>query len=162
MNRKDVILEQFLYCHKKNGWFVSFQKAIAGLMPEQASWKKSESDNSIFEVTNHLVFWNERYLNRFKGFPNKEMDGNNDTTFYNKGELKWDEVVERFNSLMTEWYDAVHQCHEEKLDESVSSESNGTWLETLTCITLHNAYHIGQIVSIRKIQGSWDKEQGVS
>jgi hypothetical protein len=26
---------------------------------------------------------------------------------------------------------------------------------------MHNAYHIGQIVYIRKLQGSWDPEKGV-
>jgi hypothetical protein len=40
MNRKDVLLEQFLCCQKKSHWFVSFEKAVAGLTPEQANWKR--------------------------------------------------------------------------------------------------------------------------
>ncbi len=162
MSRKDVILEQFLFTHNKNSWFVSFQSAVAGLTPEQAVWKNSDSDNSIWEVTNHLVFWNERYLNRFKGIPNPEMEGNNDMTFDNKSGLEWHEVVARFNAVMTEWYDAVHQSDEEKLEQPISEDIKEPWIEALTNITIHTAYHIGQIVSIRKIQGSWDKEQGVS
>lgn len=162
MNRKDVILEQFLLCDNKNGWFVSFKSAVEGLIAEQAAWKNSESENSILEITRHLVFWNERYLNRFKGIPNPKMEGNNDSTFNYLNELKWNEVIERFHSVMTDWYQTVQLADEEKLDQQVSEEAKGSWLETLSSITLHNAHHIGQIVTIRKLQGSWNKEQGVS
>ncbi|WP_223587888.1 DinB family protein [Neobacillus bataviensis] len=160
MNRKDVILEQFLLSHNKNGWFVSFQSAAAGLTDEQAVWKGEKSENSILEIVSHLVFWNERYLNRFKEIPIPEKQGDNDSTF--TAVLEWAEAVERFNSVMTDWYRAVSECEDAKLDQPVNPDSNHPWIETLTSITLHNAYHIGQIVTIRKMQGSWDKEQGVS
>jgi uncharacterized damage-inducible protein DinB len=162
MNRKDVILEQFLYSHNKNGWFVSFQSAVAGISEEDATWKYSEKDNSIMEIVNHLIFWNRRYLNRFKGVESPQMEGTNDSTFKNMNHLGWPDVVDHYDQLMEEWYDAVKACEEEKLDQQVSEEQPGSWLGTLTSITLHNAYHIGQIVSIRKIQGSWDPDQGVS
>lgn len=162
MNRKDVILEQFLLCESKNGWFVSFKSAVAGLTAEQAAWKNSETENSILEVTRHLVFWNEHYLNRFKGIPNPKMEGNNDSTFNYLNELEWNEVVERFHSVMTDWYQTVHRADEEILDQQVSEDAKGIWLEKLINITLHNAHHIGQIVTTRKLQGSWSKEQGVS
>lgn len=74
MNRKDVLLEQFLCYHKKSYWFVSFEKAEAGLTPEQALWKKSYSENSIWEIISHLVFWNKRFLNRFKNSENPKME----------------------------------------------------------------------------------------
>ena len=38
---------------------------------------------------------------------------------------------------------------------------NCIW-ETLAHQNIHNAYHIGQIVLLRKLQGSWDSSQGVS
>ncbi|MEH7482887.1 DinB family protein [Neobacillus drentensis] len=162
MSRIDVILEQFLFTHNKNGWFVSFQSAIAGVTPKQAEWKKSESDNSIWELVNHLVFWNEYCLNQFKGIPNPKMEGNNDLTFFNKGDLGWEETVARLNDVMTDWNETIQACEDDKLDEPFNPESKSLWITTLSSLTLHNAYHIGQIVTLRKIQGSWDKEQGVS
>ncbi|MEH7336696.1 DinB family protein [Neobacillus drentensis] len=107
-----------------------------------------------------MVFWNERYLNRFKEIPVPEMQGDNNSTF--TAVLEWAEAVERFNAVMTDWYNAVRECEDAKLDQPVNTDSNHPWIETLTNITLHNAHHIGQIVTIRKMQGSWDKEQGVS
>jgi len=32
---------------------------------------------------------------------------------------------------------------------------------TIAHIGAHNAYHIGQIIYVRKLQGSWDPEKGV-
>jgi len=32
---------------------------------------------------------------------------------------------------------------------------------TFTHISTHNAYHIGQIIYVRKEQGSWDPKNGV-
>jgi uncharacterized damage-inducible protein DinB len=162
MNRKDVLLEQFLCCQKKSHWFVSFEKAVAGLTPEQANWKKSDSENSIWELISHLVFWNERFLYRFKNNVIPKMEGNNDSTFTYLSELKWEQVLERFNVVMSDWIETIKNSEDEKFDQCISEESKETWLESLSSITLHNAYHIGQIVTIRKIQGSWSKEQGVS
>ncbi|MFB3161839.1 DinB family protein [Neobacillus sp. 179-J 1A1 HS] len=162
MNRKDVLLEQFLCCHKKSHWFVSFEKAVAGLTAEQALWKQSDSENSIWKIISHLVFWNERFLNRFKKSEVPEMEGNNDTTFTYLQEYDWEQVLQQYNQVMIAWYEAIEKSEDEKFDESISEQSKETWLESISSITLHNAYHIGQIVTIRKLQGSWNKEEGVS
>jgi uncharacterized damage-inducible protein DinB len=162
LNRKDVLLEQFNCCHTKSYWFVSFEKAVAGLTPEQALWKKSDSENSIWEIVSHLVFWNERFLNRFNNISVPAMEGSNDTTFTNLKDLEWQPVLERFDVVMNGWHEAIVNSEEEKLDQPIGEGSEETWSESLSSITLHNAYHIGQIVTIRKIQGSWRKEQGLS
>ena len=92
------------------------------------------------------------------------MEGNNDSTFRNLSDLEWPEVEGKFNLVMSDWYNTVRECEEEKLDQPVNPEEgvNDPWIRTLTCVTLHNAHHIGQIVTIRKLQGSWNTEQGVS
>lgn len=162
MSTKDVLLEQFTCCHKKSHWFVSFEKAVAGLTLEQAQWKKSDCENSIWEIISHLVFWNERFLNRFKNIDNPKMEGNNDTTFTYLKELEWPQVLDQFNIVMKDWLETIEKSDDEKFEQTISEESKETWLESLSSITLHNAYHIGQIVTIRKMQGSWRKEQGLS
>lgn len=145
------LLKQFLFTHNKNGWFVLFQSAITGVTPEQAEWKNSKSDNSIWDLVNHLVFWNEYCLNQFKGIPNPKMEGSNDTTFYNKGDLGWQETVDRFHAVMSSWYETIQASEDEKLDQPYNPESKSSWITTLSSIALHNAYHIGQIVTIRKL-----------
>lgn len=53
---------------------------------------------------------------------------------------------------MDDWKAAVTDCTDEKLD---------SWSSELTHITIHNAYHLGQVVYIRKQQGSWNETKGV-
>jgi uncharacterized damage-inducible protein DinB len=35
------------------------------------------------------------------------------------------------------------------------------WYSAIAHIGTHNAYHTGQIIYIRKLQGSWNPEKGV-
>lgn len=158
MDRKNILLEQLSASHNSNGWFVSLQSAIEGLSEDHANWKECDGTNSILEIVNHLNFWNARYLNRFLGIENKEMTVENSDTFF--GELGWKDVVEEFNTLMCKWKKVIAECEDNKLD-SIVPEQSGTWVSTLTHLCIHNAYHIGQIVSIRKQQKSWDAKFGV-
>lgn len=62
MNVKDVLLVQ-INSWEENTWFVSLLNSIDGLTEEQANWKPNETSNSISEIVNHLIFYNQRYLN---------------------------------------------------------------------------------------------------
>jgi uncharacterized damage-inducible protein DinB len=152
MNTKEIILKQLSACHDQNTWFVSLHRAIDGLTIEQAVWKSNEFTNSVWDIINHLIFYNQRYLNRFEGISNTKDVDSNEFTFRNTDELSWQSTVERIDTVMTEWRSSVKECDEKKID---------TWSSELIHLTIHNAYHIGQIVHIRKLQGSWDSKQGV-
>ena len=53
---------------------------------------------------------------------------------------------------MTAWERAVETADDAKL---------ASWYSTIAHISTHNAYHTGQILYIRKQQGSWDPAKGV-
>lgn len=152
MNTKDVFLSQLSACHNQNTWFVSLNNAINGLTAETASWKSHETVNSIWEIINHLSYYNQRYLNRFKGIPITKGVDTNDITFENVDGLSWEQTVELIDNILSEWSISIKECGEEKLQR---------WSSDLTHLTLHNAYHIGQIVQIRKQNEMWDPKQGV-
>ncbi|RFU61623.1 DinB family protein [Peribacillus glennii] len=161
MDKKSVLLQQLTMLHNRDGWFVSFDHAVKGLTSEQASWKTGESTNSIWEIVNHLRFWNQRYLNSFKGIVTGKMEGDNDSTFINLDHLNWAETIASVVEIFREWHNAVKECEQEKLDSPVPHDSGTTWGQALSNLTIHTAYHIGQIVHIRKTQGSWGPELGV-
>ena len=60
--------------------------------------------------------------------------------------------MRQLDDVMTEWEKAVETADEKKLEE---------WAPVVARIGTHNAYHIGQIVFVRKEQGSWDATKGV-
>ncbi|MCY7914654.1 DinB family protein, partial [Bacillus haynesii] len=75
------------------------------------------SENSILEIANHLIFYNERYLKRFKGIPVPAFDYTIDDTFLNKSGLGWEESRQELNTIYDEWIDAISACEEEMLKQ---------------------------------------------
>ena len=49
----------------------------------------------------------------------------------------------------------------EKVVESASEDQLRTWASEIAHIGTHNAYHVGQIIFIRKLQHAWDPAKGV-
>jgi hypothetical protein len=49
----------------------------------------------------------------------------------------------------------------EKAVESATDAQLAEWAPTVANISTHNAYHIGEIVMVRKEQGAWDASKGV-
>jgi uncharacterized damage-inducible protein DinB len=151
MSVKEVFLEQLSACHNQNAWFVSLYHAIKDLSTEQASWKLNDSSNSIWEIVTHLNYYNERYLFRLQGSDVPKGVESNDVTFQIT-DPNWGNTLDRMNSILTDWSQALNDCDEAALNK---------WVGDITQLTIHNAYHIGQIVHIRKQQEAWDPSQGV-
>jgi uncharacterized damage-inducible protein DinB len=147
---KGILLELLHSTHDRAEWFVPASTAVEGLTAEQASWTDGKN-HSVGQLVSHLVFWDRRNLEKFKGQPQDKYSGNNDDTF-NFDPRKWDETRRELDEVMTEWEKAVASADDAKLKD---------WYLTIARIGTHNAYHIGEIVMVRKEQGSWNPEKGV-
>ena len=149
---RSSLLEQLKTTHNEKDWFVDGNTAMAGVTPEQANWTDGHGNHSVGQLAYHLVYWNERSLAKFKGQTPEKYSGNNDETFTHFDAKQWAETVHRFDVVMTELEKLVEAADEKKLEE---------WAPTIARIGTHNAYHIGEIVMVRKEQGSWDASKGV-
>ena len=149
---KSILLEQLKTTHDKQDWFVPAVKAVDGLTFEQATWKEGTANHSIAQLVSHLVYWNTANLAKFKG-EKPPAYTNNDATFLPIADKAgWDAAVKKLDAVMTEWEKAVESSDDQKLKPFYS---------TIAHISTHNAYHTGQILYIRKQQGSWDPNKGV-
>ena len=149
---RSILLEQLRSTHNKAEWFVPLNTAIEGLTPEQAKWTDGHGNHSVGMLVNHLAFWNEQSLAKFKGEHPAPFNGNNDETFNSFDPDSWPATVHHLDLVLTEWENAIERADDAKLAASAS---------TIAHIGAHNAYHIGQIIYIRKLQGSWDPARGV-
>ena len=149
---RSILLEQLRTTHNEKDWFVPIDVAVEGLTAEQATWKDGSGNHSVGQLINHLLFWNARELAKFKGEPPEKYSGNNDETFNNFDAKKWDETCKRLDAVMTELEKLVETADDAKL-QTIASE--------IAHIGTHNAYHVGQIIFVRKLQGSWNPEKGV-
>lgn len=161
MSQKEVLLEQFTACYDEDNWVVALKNAIQNLTASQAAWKPAGADNSIWEEVNHLIFWNERWLQRYRGELNEPQDVENKGTF-KSDETDWQATCDRFYAVMDEWRKKLNKIDDAKLESPVNAQYPGPWRSPLAKQNIHNAYHTGQIVLLRKLQGSWDRSKGVS
>lgn len=165
MNPKKTLLEQFDSCYDQNGWFVALKNAIHGITAEQAAWKPDGADNSIWQISSHLNYYNNAYLERFRGVDYQYDKPDNDATFEqaeSPSEESWKAEVERFDKIMSEFRDLISKADDAKLDELAPPAREYSWSVIISNINAHNAHHGGQIVLLRKLQGSWDRRKGVS
>jgi uncharacterized damage-inducible protein DinB len=149
---RSILLEQLKTTHTQEDWFVPANVAVQGLAAEQASWRDGKENHSIGQLTAHLVFWNRQNLAKFNGEPPEKYSGNNNETFETFDAKNWTAIVRDLDEVMTAWEKAVEAADDAKL---------ASWASTISHISTHNAYHIGQILYIRKQQGSWNPVNGV-
>lgn len=149
---RDILLAELKSTHDSEEWFVPANVAVKGLTAEQASWRDNKGNHSVGQLAYHLVYWNRRNLANLRGEKLEKFSGNNDETFDNFDAKKWNETVQQLDDVMKELEKWVETADEAKLKESA---------QVFTHISTHNAYHIGEIIYVRKEQGSWDPKNGV-
>lgn len=149
---KSVLLRQLKTTHTQKDWFVPANIAIEGLTAKQAMWKDGSGNHSAGQLTFHLVYWNERLLKQFNNEPVEKFSGNNEETFYKFDEKQWSDLIKKLDDILTAWEIAIKNADETKLND---------WYENIANMNTHNAYHTGQIIYLRKLQGSWNPEKGV-
>lgn len=149
---RSVLLDQLKSTHNVKGWFVPVDSAIDGVTPEQAKWRDGSGNHSIGQLTNHLLFWNTSQLSTLTKIPPPFFSGQNDDTFNDYDSAHWSETARKLDSVLTAL---------EKLVMEASEANLKSWSKPISNIAMHNAYHTGQIIFVRKLQGSWDPEKGV-
>jgi len=149
---REVLLAELKSTHGVEDWFVPADVAVKGLTAEQASWTDGKGNHSVGQLAYHLVYWNRRNLANLKGEKQEKFSGNNEETFDRFDAKRWNEIVRQLDDVMNELEKWVETADEAKLKESAA---------VFTHISTHNAYHVGQIIYVRREQGSWDPNMGV-
>lgn len=149
---RSLLLHELQTTHNKADWFVPINTAIDGLTAQQASWQPGGGGHSAGQLTYHLLFWNRQNLERLQGKSPAKFSGNNDETFDKFDDKQWNDTVKQLDQVMIDF---------EKLVESSNEKQLSAMATTIANICTHNAYHVGQIVYVRKLQGSWNPDKGV-
>jgi uncharacterized damage-inducible protein DinB len=152
---KEVLSNQLLANANDPSWYLPFSDSVANLSEEEAFWKPNRDSHSIAEIVQHLLYWNETWQTRYK---KSHVDavpslGNNNESFLIKENEKFFEMKERLLEVLLHWQELLSEV-------VVESDANGfpvpaKWWEILSNVTTHNAYHIGQIIYIRKLRGNF-------
>jgi hypothetical protein len=149
---RSVLIQQLKNTHNNKEWFVPANIAVEGLTAEQASWKDGTGNHSVGQLTYHIVFWNEQTLAELKGEKKANYSGSNEDTFDSFDKKSWADLVKRLDAVMVGLEKVVADAPEAKLKEMAATIAN---------ISVHNAYHTGQIIVVRKEQKTWNPDKGV-
>jgi len=145
---RESLLLQLRGSNSEENWFAPMHKAITGVTAEQAAWTDSSDNHSIGQLAAHLVFWNERALRSFAGNTPPDFQGSNDSTFTQLDAGEWSAMQLKLDSIQHEIERIVSDANDEQLEK---------WTPTINNLCMHNAYHTGQMVYIRKRNGWWKK-----
>ncbi|MFX3672905.1 MAG: DinB family protein [Paenisporosarcina sp.] len=157
---KDVLSDQLLANANDPSWYIPFSDSVENLSEEQALWKPNEKCNSIAEIVQHLLYWNQTWQTRYqKSHVNAAPSiGNNNKSFIIPENHTFNDLKKLLLEVLLRWQGLL-------TEEKVESDVNGfpeqvKWWEILGNVSTHNAYHIGQIIYIRKLQNSWKIDTG--
>lgn len=157
---RSVLLSQLRSSHNTAEWFVPVNAAVAGLTAEQAKWVPknaagkldANANHSVGMLAYHLWFWNARVLAQLKGLKQAPAPGNNEETFNDFDAAIWAKVVHDLDQNLSELESFVERADDATLAKSA---------EIIAHVSTHNAYHTGQILYVRKLQGTWNPANGV-
>jgi uncharacterized damage-inducible protein DinB len=149
---RGVLLAELKSTHDSEEWFAPADVAMKGLTPEQAAWRDAKGNHSVGQLAYHLWFWDRRSLMGLKGQKPEAYDGNNDETFDKFDPAHWDETVKNLDQVLTGLENWVETADDAALAQNA---------ELIAHISTHNAYHIGEMILVRKEQGVWNPANGV-
>jgi len=136
---------------------VKTRNAVDGLTAEVAGRKPLGVPHSIFQILNHLVYWQDKILEwldgRELGWPEHAEVGWPGGE-HPESQDEWDDLAKRFSEGVNR---AIEQIEREDL-----LEVRGKWapVELIRSLASHNSYHLGQIVQLRRMLGSWPPPGG--
>ena len=144
------------YGWNREGWFVPLEDALKGLGATEAAWQPPGGGNSIWQTLNHLNFYNERMFHRITNTPAGALPETNEETFGPAvdpaDEAGWQQAVAHAGEIAEKLRGALAELGEADLDRPLKQ---GTVGDSLVAWIMHDAYHTGQIVLLRKQQGCW-------
>ena len=128
---RSLLLHELRTTHTKAEWFVPINTAVEGLTAEQANWQPPNDGHSAGQLAYHLLFWNRRNLNNFRGIKNEKFTGDNKESFDKFDNKQWADVVNQLDQVMTDL---------EKLVETADDQQLARWANTIGNLCAHNKH----------------------
>ncbi len=130
---------------------VTIMDNLSKLSWEKAGKKAHPRLNSIWEIVNHLVSWRLNVLKRVQGEVIKTPENNYFTAVTDQSEQAWLRTLDNLQASQEAWIQFLEQVDDGILEKTYPV-NNMTYYEQIHGIIQHDAYHLGQIVLLAKMQ----------
>lgn len=155
-----ALREHVVYVLKGGGAHLDFESAISGLPLELRGAKVEQLPQTAWRLVEHMRIcqWdilefsvNPNHVS--PDFPDGYWPGGDEPP----DDLAWDKCVQQFHEDLQAMIDLVEDPRKDLFAEIDHPEANGhTLLREALLVADHNAYHLGQLVSLRKALGAWE------
>jgi len=139
------------------------RRALDGLSSEQSGMRVPGASHSIVEIVAHIVFWQSWFLDRCDGVATPPAA---------KASLGWPTATAaEWDSLRERFLQGLDRALKIAVEESAGVRrvhppiempplADYTVADAITHVAIHNAHHLGQIVTLRQIIGAWPPPEG--
>jgi hypothetical protein len=153
-----ALREQLVALLKGGQAHVDFEKAVAGLAPEKQGQRALELPYSPWELLEHLRITQWDILEFSRDTKHKSPDW--PSGYWPKSAEpptahSWEESVRQFRAHHKALMDLV-QNESSDLFAPIPGGDGQTLLREVLLVADHNAYHIGQLVLVRRALGAWE------
>jgi hypothetical protein len=154
-----VIRGQLLYLLKGGGAHIGFEKAIRGWPPELRGARPNGLPYSAWELLEHLRIaqWDILEFSRNPKHRSPEWpSGYWPATEAPPSKGAWEGSIRRFEADLKAMQDMIRQPSTD-LYAPIPHGDGQTILREALLVADHNAYHLGQLVMLRRLLGIWQE-----
>jgi uncharacterized damage-inducible protein DinB len=156
-----ALRDKFIASVGGGGAHVAAAVALEELTATQARRRPSKKLATVWDELAHMVFWQELTLDIVRGgqphSPEHAADGWPSIPTGRGATKAWRELRDRFLAGVGELEEAART---RDLEARVGGDAKSTLGELLLMIANHNSYHLGQIVSLRRLIDAWPPPSG--
>ena len=136
---------------------VEVEGAFEGLDWELTGRRVDGVPHSVLQLVNHMAYWQEWVLKWLDGEEPPTPEHASGSWPGNESPRtmeEWEHAVGRFGKGLSELHRQTGQA------DLMSERGEKSRLEVLHAIASHNSYHLGQVVLLRQMLGSWPPPSG--
>ncbi len=130
---------------------VNIMSSLEGIDASLASKRIAEGRNTIWEVVNHLTSWRKNILDRIRGNFIPAPEHNFILPIEDPSDEAWQRDLAELKVSQEEWIRTLKDFREEDLEKAGTGKDKTTFYYYIHGILQHDAYHLGQIVLLKKL-----------
>jgi uncharacterized damage-inducible protein DinB len=130
---------------------------LAGLDWKLAGTRPEGAPHSVFQIVNHIVYWEEwvnKWLDGESPKVPKHADGGWPGKVSPTNRKEWEQTVRRFGGVLN----ALER--RSRKGDLLAERGKWTRVEIVHATGSHTTYHVGQVALMRQLLGAWPPPSG--
>ena len=155
-NSSQQLKEELATLLTKSGAHVSFDDAIKNIPFDDLSKKPNNVPYSIWQQIEHIRIAQKDILDFSLNKNYTALNWPDDywvTASAPKNEEEWNQSIGNIQSDLNAFIEALQNADD--IYEPLQHGSGQSWLREALVLFDHNSYHLGEIISLRRLLGNW-------